>query len=174
MPLAVTHVLLTIICVDLYRDYFTKHKKYFTLHTVLIAGVAGLLPDLDVPLRMLGQIFNFNVPVLLQHGGISHTLLFALIFLVPGLILWRQKKHTGAMVFFVIAFGIFFHVFLDWFLGGGAHEGVMWFWPLSMHTFRLHLLGYIGAGDVPMALDALILLGWLWHEEVKHKIRDFI
>jgi hypothetical protein len=41
MPFAVTHVLLTIILVDLFRDYVAKHKKYFTLHTILIAGIAG-------------------------------------------------------------------------------------------------------------------------------------
>jgi hypothetical protein len=36
MALAVTHVLLTIIAVDLYRDYFMKKKyrKYFTMHTL--------------------------------------------------------------------------------------------------------------------------------------------
>lgn len=49
MPLAVTHVLLTIIAVDLFRDYFLKNKRYFTIHTVFIAGIAGLLPDMDLP-----------------------------------------------------------------------------------------------------------------------------
>jgi len=38
MPFAVTHVLSAIIFVDLFRDYIAKHKKYFTLHTVFIAG----------------------------------------------------------------------------------------------------------------------------------------
>ncbi len=51
MPFAVTHVLLTIILVGLYRDYVTKHQKYFTLHTVFIAGFSGLLPDIDIPLN---------------------------------------------------------------------------------------------------------------------------
>ena len=33
MPLAVTHVILTIVLVDLVRDYLMKnYKKYFTLH----------------------------------------------------------------------------------------------------------------------------------------------
>ena len=40
MPLSVTHVILTIIVVDLFRDYIMKnHQRYITLHTLLIAGV---------------------------------------------------------------------------------------------------------------------------------------
>jgi membrane-bound metal-dependent hydrolase YbcI (DUF457 family) len=174
MPLAVTHILLTIIVVDLYRDYITKHKKLFTLHTLFIAGFAGLLPDIDVPLKMFGEFFNFQIPTLLQHGGITHTLIFSLIFIIPGLILWKKEKHKAAVVFFVISFGVFFHLFLDWLLGGGAYEGIMWFWPFSTATFKLHLLKLINITDLPIALDAIILLGWLWHEERKHKISDFI
>ena len=49
MPFAVTHVLFAIIAVDLYRDYVARHKKYFTLHIVFIAGFAGLLLDMDLP-----------------------------------------------------------------------------------------------------------------------------
>lgn len=173
MPLAVTHVLLTIILVDLYRDYITKHKRLFSLHTVLIAGIAGLLPDIDVPLRMMYQLFKAEIPILLQHGMLTHTPLFALIFLIPALILWKQGKHKPAVVFFVITFGAMFHLFLDWLIGGGAYEGIMWFFPLSTHTFKLHILRNVGLSDWPMALDAVILIGWLWHENIKHKIKDF-
>ena len=173
MPLAVTHVLLTIILVDLYRDYITKHKKLFPLHTVLIAGIAGLFPDLDVPINMMYELFNKQIPTLLDHGMITHTPLFALIFLIPAFILWKQNKHKAAVVFCVISFGAMFHLFLDWFIGGGAYEGIMWLFPFSTHTFKLHILSGLGVSDWPMALDAVILLGWLWHEDVKHKIKDF-
>ena len=57
MPFAVTHVISSIILVDLYRDYVANHKKYFTLHTVFIAGLAGLLPDIDLPLNWLLNFF---------------------------------------------------------------------------------------------------------------------
>jgi len=67
-----------------------------------------------------------------------------------------------------------FHLFLDWFLGGGAGEGVLLFWPFATTQFKLHLMFKLNIGDIPAALDAVILLGWLWHEEVKHKIKDFI
>jgi membrane-bound metal-dependent hydrolase YbcI (DUF457 family) len=174
MPLAVTHVLLTIIIVDLYRDYVAKHKKYFSLHTILLAGVAGLLPDIDIPLKMLGDLFNFNIPLFMQHGGITHTLLFAVIFLIPVFILLKKEKHKAAMIFFVISFGIFFHLFLDWLLGGGGHYGIMWLFPLNVQASSLSLLSMFGLNNLPEALDAVILLAWLWHEEIRHKISDFI
>jgi len=173
MPLAVTHILLVILVVDLYRDYVTKHKKYFSLHTVLIAGIAGLLPDIDVPINWFLNIFGISLG-LLKHGGITHTLLFGLIFLIPAFIFLKQGKHKAAAYFFVITFGISFHLFLDYLLGGGAFEGIMWFWPLSASAYKIHLLTKIGLSTIPMAVDALILLAWLWHEEVKHKISDFI
>ena len=139
MPHAVTHVILTIIAVDLFRDYFTKHRKYFTMHTLLIAGIAGLLPDIDHPLNwLLGGSVE-----LLQHGGMTHTPLFGLIFLIPALILWKKGKHKTAMYFFVACFGIMFHLFLDWLLGGGAHYGIMLFWPISTYSVKLHLLKFL-------------------------------
>jgi len=174
MPLAVTHVLLTIILVGLYRDYVTKHKRYFTLHTLFIAGVAGLLPDIDIPLRMLANWLGFNIPTLLQHGGITHTAIFGLIFLLPAFMLYRKGKHKESMYFFVITFGILFHLFLDWFIGGGSDYGVMWFWPISTAAYKLHLLLKLGIEDLPIAVDAILLLGWLYYIELKHKISDFV
>lgn len=174
MPLAVTHVILTIVLVDLFRDYIMKnHKKYLTLHTLLVAGVAGLIPDIDMPIQMLMRLLGANIP-LLQHGGMFHTPLFGLVFLIPAIILWNKKKHKAATIFFVITFGILFHIFLDWLLGGGAHTGIMLLWPFTTMSFKVHLLLKLNLGDIPASIDALILIAWLWHEEVKHKIRDFI
>ncbi len=171
MPLAVTHVLLSIILVDLYRDYVTAHKKFFTLHTVLIAGIAGLLPDIDIPLTWILNYFGYHIP-LLEHGNFTHTPFFGLLFLVPAIVLWSKKKYKWAMYFFVATFGIFLHEFLDFLLGGGMAEGIMFFWPLSDFAGKIHLLS--AHPQFPPALDAIILLIWLYHEEVKHKIKDFI
>jgi len=169
MPFAVTHVLLPIIAVDLYRDYFAKHKKYFTLHTVLIAGFAGLLPDIDIPLNKILNLIGAD----LLHRTITHTLLFALIFLIPAFILWKNKKHKISMYFFVTSFGIMIHLLLDFAFTTDYGTGIMFFYPLSIATFELNLLQNVSTGFFA-AMDAIILLLWLWHEEAKHKISSFI
>ena len=127
MPFAVTHVLLAIIAADLYRDYYARHKKYFTLHTVFIAGFAGLLPDIDIPLNWLLNLFGAE----LMHRTITHTTLFGLIFLIPAFILWRNKKHKIAVYFFAATFGILLHIFLDYAFVADAAGGIMFFYPLS-------------------------------------------
>ncbi len=174
MPLAVTHVLLTIIVVDLYRDYIKRHKKYFTLATLFVAGVAGLLPDADIPLRAMLTLMNMPVPDLLQHGGLTHTPFFGLMFLLPAALLWAAKKRKWSVIFIVITFGVLFHTFLDYTIGGGDEKGLMLLYPLS--TERVPLVGLLLNESVfsVAALDAVILLLWLFHEERKHKIRDFI
>jgi len=169
MPFAVTHILLSIILVDLYRDYITKYKKYFTLHTIFIAGVAGLLPDIDIPLNWLLNFFGWEI----VHGTITHTPLFGLIFLIPGLFLWHQKKHKTAMYFFVVCFGIFLHISLDYLFKGDYGAGIMFFYPFSYLTYGLNLLQNVSPNFFA-GIDAIILLLWLWHEEIKHKISDFI
>lgn len=173
MPLAVTHVILSIILVDLYRDYVAKHKKYFTLWTVVVGGFAGLLPDLDHPLYFALKTAGIDAPIL-SHGMALHTPAFALVFLVPFAVFWMMRKHRLAVMFAVITFGILFHLFLDWLVGGGSIEGIMLGFPLSDEQYRGPFLGL--ALNFPMreALDAIILLSWLFHEAVRHKIKDFI
>ncbi len=173
MPYAVTHVLSSIIGVDLYRDYVTKHKHLFTIHTLFLAGLGGLLPDIDVPLNWVIGALGVKSS-LFAHGGITHTPLFALPFFLIGIFLFYRKNHKTAMYFFVITFGIMLHLFLDYLLGGGAGEGVMWLYPFSTTAFKIHLFPMLGFPGYAAALDAVLLLLWIWHEEHKHKIRDFI
>lgn len=170
MPFAVTHVLTSIICVDLYRDYFTKHKKHFTLFTILVAGIAGLLPDIDVPLSWLLGKLGLTVSWL-AHRTVTHTPIFALLFLIPGLFLWWNKKRKLSILFLVATFGIFLHIFLD--LTLSPEGSIMLLWPFSTADFSLGLISG-NTSTIYAALDAILLLAWLAHEEIKHKIKDFI
>ena len=100
MPTAVTHVILTMILLDLIRDYLIKnHKRYLTLHTLFIGGVAGLLPDIDVPLGWILAFFGVHSK-LWSHGWILHSPFFSLIFLIPGIFYWKEKKYKLATCFF--------------------------------------------------------------------------
>ncbi|MBW2976616.1 metal-dependent hydrolase [Candidatus Woesearchaeota archaeon] len=168
MPFAVTHVLLAIILVDLYRDYIAKHRKHFTLHTVFIAGLGGLLPDIDIPLNFFLNFFGLGI----AHGGITHTPALGLIFLIPAFILWRQKKHKAAMYFFAICLGMLSHISLDY-LFRVDNYGIMLFYPFSTAGFGLNLFSEVTPTFLA-GIDGIILLAWLWHEEIKHKISDFI
>lgn len=108
-----------------------------------------------------------------MHGGITHTPIFGLIFLLPAFYFLKKKKHKLSAYFFLISFGIIFHIFLDFILGGGLYEGVMFFWPLSTQLYKIHLLASTGIRDLPVIMDALILLFWLWHEEKNTKSATF-
>ncbi len=167
MPFAVTHVLLTMLLVDLYRDYFAVHRRLFTMHTVFIAGVGGLLPDIDIPVNWMINFFGLE----LAHRTITHTFAFALVFLIPAVFLWLSGRHKLSTYFFVVAFGIVFHLFLDVIMTGSDVSGVMLLWPLSSHVFY----GFFSLSAlVATSIDALLLLGWLYHEERKHKILDYV
>src|SRR3989344_2689089 len=110
MPQAVVHVLFTIIALDLFRDHFLKNKRELPLHYVFIGGIAGLLPDIDVPLFwVLSNFLGFNVPWF--HRIFTHTFLFALIFLAISLIYFDLNRKTSKL-FAVITFGVAFHIFL--------------------------------------------------------------
>ena len=76
-----------------------------------------------------------------------------------------------SMYFFVISFGIMLHVILDVVVNEGCY---MLLWPITTHCFGIVPNGGTYNSTIEVALDAIILLLWLYHEEVKHKIKDYI
>ena len=167
MPQAVVHILFTIIVLDLFRDHILKNKHELTLHYVFVGGVAGLLPDIDVPLFWLLKILGIDVPFF--HRIFTHTFLFILIFLFISLIYFDLNKKVSKL-FAVITFGVAFHIFLDWLLVGSIAP----FYPFSYSTYGLDLIGKIRLPLAIEGLEAIVLLAWLWHEEKLHKISDFV
>ena len=168
MPQAVVHVLFTIIALDLIRDHFLKDKKKLSLHYVFIGGVAGLLPDIDVPLFwILNNFLGFDIPWF--HRIFTHTFLFILIFLFISLIYFNLNKKISE-IFGIITFGVAFHIFLDWLLVGAVTP----FYPFSDISYGLNLIRRIKLPLAIEGLEAIVLLWWLWHEEKTHKISDFI
>ena len=140
MPLAVTHVLIPLILSDIYRDYISKVK--FSLHYVLIAGLAGLLPDIDVVVFWLVSIFK-NIPLNDIHRTFTHSLIFPAIFLILFFItkdfnfnfLGRYKLRLN-YVCLAIFFGVLMHLLLDFILSGN----IMPFYPFSFTSFGLDLI----------------------------------
>ena len=168
MPQAVVHVLFTIIALDLFRDHFLKNKRNMPLHYVFIGGIAGLLPDIDVPLFwVLNNFLGIDIPWF--HRIFTHTFLFIFIFLIISLI-YFDFNRKASKIFAVITFGVTFHIFLDWLLVGGLAP----FYPFSDAVYGMNLVGKLGLPLAAEGLEAIVLLWWLWHEEKTHKISDFI
>lgn len=164
MPFAVTHILVPIILVALFRDIFVKDKKKFPLHYVLLAGLGGALPDIDIPisifLKFLGSA-SWNI-----HRTFTHSIYFPLIFFALFLILIPIKEKAKIcnltrhklklnLICLMLGIGIILHIFLDFIFG--------------KIPFPSELNGYM----MP-TLDGILLVIWIIYLELKHKISDFI
>jgi len=175
MPYAVAHVILTIVIADIYRDYIAKKK--FPMIYVFIAGIAGLLPDLDVP---ASWIFNFAFGTEYNfHRVYTHSFVYAITFLLISMIFliirkgeykilrWNVPKQAIAMFFLALAFGWFMHITLDCALASDGYLNLIPSMPLQ---FCPHPFG----NEVLAGFDAIILILWLIHEQWRHKIIDYL
>lgn len=163
MPFAVTHIILTIVLLDLFRHYVFGKEK-FPRYLLVVGGVAGLLADIDVPFT---GIYNFFTGSAVNfHGVVTHSLIFPLIFLVIAGVLHYKRETKWAKIFYVITAGLIFHLVLDCLFGGNY----AYFWPFTTPTFcpqwdiSEHFTG----------IDAIILVVWLVHEELHNRIKDYI
>lgn len=180
MPQAAAHILVPLIIMSLIRDFWIKKKgkKSFPLHYVLIAGIAGIIPDLDV-LAYWGLYFaGFTIEQV--HRTFLHSIFIPLIFLILALLtnhrnipqLGRHKLKLS-LVFLMIALGTTIHLILDALLAGY----IMPFYPLSTIAIGLNLFSYLPSSLEAIAapcLDAGLIIIYLIYLEVKHKISDFI
>ena len=160
MAYAATHVILTMVLVDLFRDYLSKWK--FSLWYVVIGGIAGLAPDIDIIISWIltGNLFTY-------HHGITHTLLIPVLLLVAGAVSWKFWRKGAGLFFLVCSFGWGFHLVLD-----------IVFWGLANPLWPFLAGGLMVFPDVDpgwaSALDAFVLLAWLLHEQWARKIKDYI
>jgi membrane-bound metal-dependent hydrolase YbcI (DUF457 family) len=178
MPQAVTHFLIPVILLELYREFLVKKKKSFPVHYVFIGGLAGLIPDLDIAVYYFLSFFGFTIQEV--HRTFSHNLFVPLIFVLLGLFFWKFKnKELGEHhlklknIFFVIAFGIFIHLLLDATIAGM----IMPFYPFSTATIGLNLIALLPLpwqNTILPTLDAILLILWMIYLEVKHKISNLI
>ena len=181
MPQAATHILIPLILVSLFRDYYIKrkNKKSFPLHYVLIAGIGGVLPDLDIVAFWILYFFGFTFDGI--HRTFMHTLFVPLSFVLLAFISFNFKniKELGRhklklwIIFLVIALGSFLHLLLD----AIFHGSIMPFYLLSNYAIGLNLFGYLPSALEQIAapsLDAGLLIVYLIYLELNHKISDFI
>ncbi|MEK6843871.1 MAG: metal-dependent hydrolase [Nanoarchaeota archaeon] len=178
MPLAVTHILVPLILMALIRDFYFKNKKKFSLRYVLIAGISGVIPDLDIAAFWVLYFFGFTFEQV--HKTVLHSLLIPILFFLF-FIIFKKLNLSGIgrhklklnLIFLMMAFGSFTHLILDAIFG----ELIMPFWPLNNSTLGMDIITYLPKELQWMALpmlDGLLLIIWLIYLEFKHRISDFI
>lgn len=170
MPYAVTHVILALLILDIIRDYILKDRKKVPLHYIFIGGIAGLLPDIDIPIFwLLNDILSLNISWF--HRTFTHSLFFAAIPLIITFTLLAFSKNKKHLLFAsVVSFGVSLHLLLDAVFSGY----IMLFYPLSPVGYGLDLIGNAGWPSLWQGLDAIILLVWLWDLDRRHDLRDFM
>ncbi len=174
MPHAVTHVLLALIVADIIRDYLTEDKREVPLYLVLIAGIAGLLPDIDIIVYWFMKIVT-SVEISEIHRTFSHTLFVPAAFLIIGLATYKMKRITKykisiSHVAFFIVLGVIIHLFLDFAISGWIRP----FYPINSYPIGLNIVPMGISRTVIPGMDAILLVVWLVHEYRNHRIKDFI
>ena len=180
MPQAVTHVLVPIILLSIFRHiYQRKTGKKFHLQYVLIGGLAGVIPDLDIPIFWVMYYFGYTMEQI--HRTFLHTIFIPIIFLLLAFLAhYTIKKKIGrnklslSIIFVLCAFGSIMHLVLDAAISGYITP----FYPLSnmivgtgfpFTVFPEHMATLFLA-----TLDGVLFILWVLYLELKHKISDFI
>jgi len=150
---------------------------------VFLAGVAGFVPDLDALLFWVFELLGFQIESYANHRMFFHNIWIPLFFFGFFVLMhFILKRKEFGKVFLVIAFGFSIHLILDVIIIGY----VMPFFPLSTAEVGLNLANLIPLNPITiedvtipfsaaamLALDAALLLFWLWHEEMERHILDY-
>jgi membrane-bound metal-dependent hydrolase YbcI (DUF457 family) len=165
MVQAVAHMLIPMIVVDLIRDHVLKVKKHYLSNKyVLVAGVAGLLPDIDIVISIL---FFHDLSI---HRTFTHSIWVPIGLLIATLIFYKMKKMSYFKFTLMALVGVSFHIFLDYVFTGW----ISLFIPLNSTLYGLNILPVSQAYLLYSSIDAVLLFFWLIHEELTHKLSDFI
>ena len=163
MALSVTHVIGAIFVLDIFRHYVFG-KKSFPRYLLIIGGIAGLFPDIDLPLGwFLSFLFQTDFHL---HGLFTHSFLFPMLFLIAALLFHCRNNLKWAKIFYVIAAGWLLHLVMDCLLSG---MDKLFFWPFTYPN----LCPLWHSSNLTASIDAIILVLWLVHEELHHKIKDY-
>jgi len=170
MPYTTTHVLVAIIAIELFREYFFKNNRKFPRYYILLAAIAGVFPDLE-------YLFRLN-----YHDRLFfHSLFIPLIFLVLGLLAMKfeighkglRRRHMNlSFIFYIFAVGSLIHIGLD----SIFVDTLMPFYPFSNYEFGLELVNRFSENFRELVLpilDALLFFFWIFWLQFKLKVDDY-
>ena len=146
---------------------------------VLIGGLAGVIPDLDIPLFWILHYFGYTIEQ--SHRTFMHTIFVPIIFIILAFAAhYAIKKRVGrnhlsiTVILLLCAFGSFIHLVLDAALAGYIRP----FYPFSNMLvgtgFPFTVLPEHLALFFLATLDGVLFILWILYLELKHKISDFI
>jgi len=165
MPNAVTHILIPLILLSFARHHIFKRKN-FPLYLVLIGGIAGLLPDIDV---LFYWITSGSLVYTEVHRLFTHNFTIGIGIFLIGLLLLKYKDKIGKILM-VVGFGWVTHVFLDSILSGTIYP----LYPIYNIAFGLNLLSaQVFSGTIYAGIDAILLVLWLIYEYWQHNIKEY-
>lgn len=174
MPATVTHFIIAMLIVRLFAKKFLKIKETKELRLIsFIGGIAGILPDADFLVFYLKKIFSleFSISALhIAHRTLTHSLVFALFFLIPALLFYKHKKIFTILL--ILSLGVTIHIGLDFFTA----NNLVLFYPFSETMSGLDLIpstSYYGARYL-VTIDALIFIAWVTWLLYKKKLTDFV
>ena len=165
MPFAVTHMLVPMILLDFLIDKILKIKRSKLPNKyILIAGIAGLLPDIDIPLSLVfGSTF-------ITHRSITHTVWLPLTFLLFSSVFYFFKKHQLSAIFLMAFIGTSIHITLDLITAGVIPV----FYPLSRSLIGLNLIPVSSATTFYASLDAVLLFLYFIRIGLRKKVQDIV
>lgn len=179
MPYTTTHVLIAIILIELYREYFLKDNKQFPRYYILIMAIGAIIPDLDVILYAFLYPLGFSLEQL--HRTFLHSVFVPFAFFLIGILIYStkiknadlRKRHMKLYsIFFILGAGALIHLILDYLLAGQ----IIPFYPFSNLEVGLNIIDlfptYLHNLIYP-ALDTILLFFWLFWMEFKLKINDY-
>ena len=170
MPYTTTHVLVTIIALELFRDYYLKNNMKFPRYYILIGALASVFPDVE-------YLFLLSF----KERYFLHSIFVPIIFLLIGILTMKlhvknsqlDKRHLNfSFILFVFAFGSFLHIILD----SVFVDTLMPFYPFSDYKIGLELIkefpDHLQELVLPI-VDGILLFFWLFWMQFKLKIDDY-
>lgn len=175
MTYPVTHILIAIIFVELFRKNYLKNNEEFPKYYVLIAAIGGILPDLDIGLFYILYFFGYTIEQI--HRTFLHSIFIPIMLVFIGIFISKLKfkdleikkeySNISAMLF-ILSIGNFIHLMLDLITGTATL-----FYPFNNMIVGLGIfekLPSIFEELILPSLDGILLIFWLFWMEFKLKI----
>lgn len=138
MPLPIAHGLIGASLVIAGREEFSWRAAWWPL---LVGAVLAVAPDFDL---FFAWILGYHARL---HGGVSHSILFAVPLGLLGALLAREFTRRGVLVYFLAALS---HGVLD-FVTKKEFGGAALLWPFSSEKLRLGIFSYYEFTPAPGA-----------------------